>query len=328
MIPTARLLILPFCLSAAACANPDSVLFVTKSSLGIDIDAKLATATVAYDRDEGYVGPRYDNGAVPPVVASIQTDGTLINPQIRQIFATGSAALNVVSQDPSAAKARPPDLSGGKKMMFFGTSTTTGLKIAFSSGTPDALTFGYKRKEFSFIPLGTMVTGTGVNARTVDVYPSVLASLDTRVQSTSPTDGSFLTRQFFATGTAADSLATDSTIRQIFKNEAKDSYQIYKESTQNQGLKSLDILRCYSGMDEKMAAMAWKHADQMQLYYEKEGYAHILDLAKTPTTRPKASAEYAFNVSVTDGATPTRIRRLNEHADFVCGLARVNNAPG
>ena len=40
-----------------------------------------------------------------------------------------------------------------KRLVFFGTSTTLGLKAGFSGdGYPDSLTFGYKRKEFSFIP--------------------------------------------------------------------------------------------------------------------------------------------------------------------------------
>ncbi|MBF0307665.1 MAG: hypothetical protein HQL41_18730, partial [Alphaproteobacteria bacterium] len=62
----------------AACADSDSVLFVTKTSLGIDMDTKPAGVAIAYDRVEGYVGPTYDNGAMPPVVAFIESSGGLL----------------------------------------------------------------------------------------------------------------------------------------------------------------------------------------------------------------------------------------------------------
>jgi hypothetical protein len=212
-------LILAALLALTGCASPDRVLFVTKTSLGIDFDAKPASASIAYDRIEGYTAPRYANGEIPPVVASLKSDGGIFNPHIRQLYATGDAAEIVISGEP--APRRPKRLQGEKALMFFGTSTTTGLKLTFTTGLPDSLSFGYKRKEFSYIPLATV--GTGNAAR--DVYPSILASIDTQATAGSEQDTGLRNVQFFATGHAARLLAANPGVRQGFENEAAASMQ-------------------------------------------------------------------------------------------------------
>ncbi len=210
------------CVSAAAiaalsaCTNPDSVLFVTATSIGIDVDSKPPTASIAYNRVEGFLGPRYDNGGLPPVVASIETGGNVFNPKIRQVYATGNAAERATSVQPPPVKER--ELSGGRKLAFFGTGTTIGLKVGFGpQGVPDSLTFGYKRFEASLIPLGT----TEVKGRKVDVYPSVVGSVDTVTNaSTLPATG-LTSAQFFATGQAAEALASTRRIGDVFKDIAE-----------------------------------------------------------------------------------------------------------
>ena len=84
------------CAALTGCTTPDAVLFVTDTSIGINVESKPPTVSVAYDRTEGFVGPRYDNGAIPPVVASLQTGGNVFNPKIRQVYATGTAAVRAV----------------------------------------------------------------------------------------------------------------------------------------------------------------------------------------------------------------------------------------
>ena len=83
-----------FSLVAMGCA--DSVLFVTKTSIGLDFDTKPPAASIAYDRTEGYLAPRYDNGAIPPVYGRIRSDAKIFNANVRQIYATGSAAQRVL----------------------------------------------------------------------------------------------------------------------------------------------------------------------------------------------------------------------------------------
>jgi len=214
-------------LSLAGCASPDTVVFVTKTSIGIDFDSKPATASIAYDRIEGYIGPRYDNGEIPPVVASIKSDGNIFNPKIHQIYATGEAAEIAVSADQAksfteATKSKNK-LKGNKKLMFFGTTTTTGMKVGFTTSLPDSIVFGFKRKEYSFIPLGIgeeIITRDGVTvAEKFDIYPAVIASIDTAAAS--QTNAPELTNvQFFATGFAALELAAKPEIGQAFAEQA------------------------------------------------------------------------------------------------------------
>jgi hypothetical protein len=202
------------CAALGGCANPDSVLFVTDTSLGINVESKPPTASVAYDRIEGYIAPRYDNGALPPVVASIQTGGSVFNPSVRQVYATGQAAVRAVGADDAPTSS--PTLSGGRALAFFGTSTTVGFKAGFDTGTPvpDSLLFGYRRKEFSYIPLGTDAkTGN-------DTYASALASVDSNTTTTgalaSGTAVGLNHSQFIATGLAADMLAVNPDIQRAF----------------------------------------------------------------------------------------------------------------
>ncbi len=216
-----RPLILPalaVLLLAGGCAQSDRVLFVTSSSLGINVDSKPPTASLAYDRTEGFIGPRYDNGGMPEVVAMIDSDGGLFKPEVKQIYATGAAATTAVGRD----AAGPATLTGGRRMAFFGTSTTTGFKIGFgeASPIPDSFLFGFRRKEVSLIPLAT--TGTG-DAQT-DVYASVLGSYDSGVAATGEAGGTrFRMKQFFATGQAAEVLAKRGDVRSVFTSVAADS---------------------------------------------------------------------------------------------------------
>src|SRR5471032_100377 len=203
-----RLCILLLSASAVAlagCASPqDTVVFVTNTSLGINVESKPPTASIAYDRTEGYIGPRSANGGMPPVVASVQTNGNVFNPQIRQVYATGAAAVLVTS--PNGTETGPSDMTGtDDKMAFFGTTTTVGLKVGFDdTGNPDSLVFGFKRKELSVIPLGSDGTKR--------VYPSVLASVDTTVGSSTLKDTGLTISQYFATGKAAEMLASSNDV--------------------------------------------------------------------------------------------------------------------
>jgi len=197
-----------------ACASPqDTVVFVTNTSFGINAESKPPTASIAYDRVEGYVGPRTGSGSMPPVVASLQTGGNIFNPQIRQVYATGNAAI-LATQSPSQSSACKNDLSGSdNKLAFFGTATTYGLKVGFdeSSGTPDSFVVGFKRNEVSVIPLAQASGGY--------VYPSVIGSIDTTVSTTSLKDTGLTIAQYFATGCPAEALAQNNpTVRAAFNN--------------------------------------------------------------------------------------------------------------
>ena len=127
---------------------------MTKSTIGVvDVESTTGTVSFAYDREEGYFGPNYESGAVPSVVASMRNSGDIINPTIKQLYATGEAAVLVVDED--ATDYTPGDsdkLIGNRKALVFGTSTSLGFKIGLTNSNP-TFTLGYKRKEASYIPI-------------------------------------------------------------------------------------------------------------------------------------------------------------------------------
>ena len=206
------------CAALGGCA-PNHVMFVTDTSLGINVETKPSpTASVAFDRTEGYVGPSYANGALPPVVASLHVDGqSLLSPYVKQVYATGPAAV-IVSGGTGQS---PPTLTGDKRWAFVGTTTSVGFKIGFDTMTatppppiPDSFLFGYRRQELSILPVGSQ---TGVHS-----YPSVIASVNsTAGAGGGPAGSDFHHSQFIATGLAADALARNNgEIRAAFSAEA------------------------------------------------------------------------------------------------------------
>lgn len=310
------------------CAGVNSVLFVTTTSLGIDFDSKPPTASIGYARVEGYLGPRYDNGAVPPVIARIRTDGGIFTPRVRQIYATGAAAALVTDKNSSAKG--PTELTGGKRLMLFGTTTTTGVKITFDSQYPDSFHFGFKRKEFSLIPLGEAAAGN----KAVDIYPSVLASLDNSVRAgTNPNDAGLQIGQVFATGVAAETIAKDPAIQEMFKTEVKDGFAAYRTAVQEQQGESAAILRCYIGVREGDLPDVWSDANTHGLFREPGTLAqlkawHATATAAGATAQVKednlrrASRQYASDIAIVDGTTPTRLGSLSAHKTKVCEAAR------
>ncbi len=229
--------------------DPNRVLFLTTTQLGIDADTKSQSASIGFERYEGYVGPGYENGGVPPVIARLESNLSISDPKVSQIYATGDAARLASGRD---AKWQDKPLNGRRAIMYFGTGTTYGLKASFSTDAP-AFSLGYKRQEFSLIPIGNSNTRSGqANARNAegqqsvadkgssdgsevdrrlvdgseDVYPSVLASFDLNIANKSFQETGTGVSQFFATGDAAEKLAERADIRLAFAKEAESALSI------------------------------------------------------------------------------------------------------
>ena len=216
------------CTALSACA-PDHVMFVTDTSLGINVETKpTPTASVAFDRTEGYIAPSYANGALPPVVASLHIDGqSLLSPYVKQVYATGPAAV-IVSGGPGPSQigsggpsqSTPTLTDARNRWAFVGTSTSVGVKISFDTTTstppppiPESFLFGYRRKEISILPVGSQ--------NGVDSYPSVIASVNsTAGAGGGPAGSTFQHSQFIATGVAADWLARNPEVKGAFSSEA------------------------------------------------------------------------------------------------------------
>jgi len=223
------------CLTTAACVGEDSVLFVTTTNIGIDADTTPPNIAVAYDRYEGYFGPTYANGALPPVYARLQSNSSVFNPKIKQTYATGEAA-RLISKGEQSGETAPPKLTGDKRIAFAGTTATVGLKVTFSpEGPPESVTLGYKRKEYSLIPVMTQGEGDAKE----DTYASVVASFGINTETTKIGESGLGVSQFFATGIAAKNLASDPVIQELFKQQAKASLTAFAWGVDNNS----DILK-------------------------------------------------------------------------------------
>jgi len=200
--------------SLAACGSTDRVDFVTATSIGIDGDTRTMNASIGYHRFEGVIGPAYPNGALPPVAAALNSDLEIFNPSVSQVYATGDAARLVVRGSPKTPNLPLEAKGGAKRIMVFGTGTTLGLKLGFGTAGPESILFGYKRIEYSSLPIG--------NKDDNDVYGSVLASIDLDVDGDLIGDSGVRLAQLFASGDAADTLASNPNVQTLFLGRAKE----------------------------------------------------------------------------------------------------------
>lgn len=231
-----RQLVLISALALGACGSTNGGSFLTTTKIAIDGDFTQQALSVGYDRFEGFVGPAYETGAVPPVLARIDADTTLLAPKVKQFYATGNAA--VLSSCPPGTQPKPasagaapsasdpctlgsaPPMSENKRVMYFGTSSVIGLKAGFAGDMPDSVTLGYKRKEFSWLPILKPKT-----PNTPEAYGSVLAAfdLDSSITTLGPTGVQI--GQVFATGAAAENLAASDEVRTEVRKRFKELAQ-------------------------------------------------------------------------------------------------------
>lgn len=282
--------------------SPDTVVFVTKTSLGVSVEQTPPSASIAYDRIEGYFGPRYDTGAVPPVMARIQTNGKLLDRQVKQVYATGDAARLFI--DPSAAIPSEPAGHGEHRPMFFGTSTTVGAKLDFGNdGVTTGFLFGFKRKEFSAIPA------------TDGSFPSVLATLDTDLQGSSANDAGLRVGQLFATGAAATALARHPEVGPEFMKEVTSGLTVYREQERVQSRDALVTLSCLSAVGDDQLAKVWQNADALQLMPDAK------PLAFGQLSPSAARERYTRYLALLNPDSAQFALLMGLHRQYVCGLA-------
>lgn len=217
-------------LAVAACANPDHVVFLTGTSIGIDSDPVAGRTNIGYDRHELVLAPAYvETGAIPPVFATLNSNLSFIRPKIRQLYATGDAAKLVTNTNTKTTECPHCNaelLTGERRMMTFGTSSSLGLNVEYP-GAPAAsaapalpkLSLGYKRAEYSVIPLQENDPIEGER----DTYGSVIAGLTMNVAAQKQTTAGMVLTQFIATDQAARNLASDNSIQRIFTIDAQEN---------------------------------------------------------------------------------------------------------
>jgi hypothetical protein len=240
-------LILASMMQAGCAIGYNSVLFTTKSNVGIDVDAKPPTAEVSVARREGVIAPTFEKGQTPPVMASFRIDSKGLSGMFTDVsstFAGGDAAatMSKLYGDPDAAAGQDSTLcltqkpapkvlgneisfpgQGEVEPFVFGTDTSLGLKLAWSGLTaqfPDTIKFGYNRKEFAFAPVFGSQEACGATGGTTGgqysvKVPSFMATVDSYVKAKSLQDSDIGWLQYFATGTAATNLSLRKDVRKV-----------------------------------------------------------------------------------------------------------------
>lgn len=306
-------------LCLAGCATPrDNAVFVTKTALGIDVDSAPASAAAGYNRVEGYLGPRYDTGTVPAVAGSFKTDGGFFDRKVRQVYATGNAALNATTGQPAFSTER---FSGERKAMFFGTGTVLGLNIGLGGAAPDSFTFGFKRREVSVIPVTTetssKVMDNGVETEVVHRFPSVFARFDNTTQAAgTAADSGLDIRQFFATGLAAERMANNAEIRREFVSEAVDRRAQYRQEEHQQSRMVLNTLFCVSRLPDGDLSQVWANAEALGVFKDRQ----VPAMLRSAGSAQAARSLYTGHIRLVEPAEPNMTLLLTLHNRFVCDL--------
>lgn len=219
------------CVSLMGCSlGQDSILFVTKTSVAIDIDTNPLTFDVGYGRYEGSIAPVAEDGQILPLLASVNAESTIssdvFGAGVSQNFGVGNAAvimsqylgsdsnpINNQSVNFSQLIDKPASIKGmindDTKRYFFGTKTTLGFTTSFAPErgyAPDSISLGYKRKELAYVPIKENSTPGTLS------IPSMIATTGTS-ENAGVNESGFSVTQFYATGKAASYLAANPTIR-------------------------------------------------------------------------------------------------------------------
>lgn len=322
-------------LTLGGCASPrDNAIFATRTSLSvIDTESTPASVSIAYDRAEGYMGPRLPDGSVYPVFGLLETDGGILFREVRQTYAGGCAAQLVTLPAGRPVLSCPQPLtptqgaSDDKPILFFATSTTLGVKLAFQTAAnasvpiPESFTLGYKRKEASIIP---------VDAQR---QPSVLASVDTRsgaavdsggTATVSPTGpGPLQLTQFFATGVAAENLARDPEVVRILHARATSALtevQTYRLNEASQGRIALDTVACLAKIPDPSLSQVWNNAEALGIFTDRGPV--VWPQLRAAGTSPVAQRKvYTGHMAVLIADSKEYTQLLDLHRKAVCGLA-------
>jgi hypothetical protein len=202
--------------------------------------------------------------------------------------------------------------------MFFGTQTTLGIKIGFTTTYPDSFVFGYKRKEASLIPLGHFTDTSSGKPVEKHAYPSVIGVFTTDVAAKTTSDSTFGLAQFFATGAAAEALASDADLKNQFKQFARDALVELKETTRLQQETALGVVKCFTRVADGKVVPVLDNANALKLFVLDSDYNDIKTTAAS--NMHKARADYVSAMSVIKADSQDRGGRLEGHRVYVCGL--------
>jgi hypothetical protein len=258
----------------SSCASTDRVVFVTSTEIGIGADPSIGSVNFGFDRNELVLSPGYpETGAVPPVYARLETDMAVINPSAKQLYATGDAARAAVGVDLTNDDFKD-ELYGERRLLVFGTATNFGLKVQSLNAEMPSVNLGYKRKEFSMVPLREKKA----TKEKQDKYASVLASIDLRSDINNASSPDVEGHQFIATGSAARKLASTKPVRELFNSETQKALA-YGDMPVDNDLQAAVLPICSRQGERKSNSQLDKQLKQIE---DKLGYG-IAEFCLEPT---------------------------------------------
>lgn len=245
-------------------AGYNSLIFATKTNVGLVVDTKPPEVNIDIGRYEGLLAPTYEAGKTPPVMASFRFDSNkgFLSNYIGSTFTTGDASVAMARlydapDGPEIGKAKawdndatqwrslenkfdstvdlalepkmpffvPKEEPGAVRPVLFATDTSMGFKVSWSgtnSAMPDYLRLAYQRRELAFaaVTVGPKLRIDPENKKPPEVLPglevrvpSLLATVDAQVKANEFVNSSFNYLQYFASGSAATSLAMREKVR-------------------------------------------------------------------------------------------------------------------
>ncbi|MCH6256242.1 hypothetical protein MLD52_06760 [Puniceicoccaceae bacterium K14] len=141
----------------SGCAN--HLYFGTNTTIGLDVSGTAQVPTkiaLAVEREEVAIVPNKSNGEAHSVFGAMDSNLTWFDGQvIKQVFATGQAAINAASGTGKQNGTSKQNETGNNGHLYFGTKSVLGIDINSGAGSsePASFTLGFNRKEATVIPL-------------------------------------------------------------------------------------------------------------------------------------------------------------------------------
>jgi len=329
-------------LALAGCSTNGAVFF-TKTSVSVaEVDSTPPEVNIGFHRIEGAILPRNDDGNVPSVLAHMQSNREILAPELKHVYATGDAALNLVrdpadggspgqaaqdkkgaqsnaaaarknleqaagagsgAQGDGAAPAGTP--SDRNPVLFFATSTAAGIRLGLTAGGVDGLTlFGFRRKELSVVP-DLVKDGQGRFQ-----YPSLLATQ--RLNAKPSAETGFACQGFF-TGEAAEALANsirsgggDSNLGCDGVSVRADLLGAYYGSKERQRAEIAEVMNCYVRVPQAARPESWKDAQRHGLFADPQSGKQETLIAESEKRMKVLSEAYQKANALADAAQKTK----------------------
>lgn len=257
------------------------IAFISKTTSGLELSTTPLTLSLDIGRVEGVIAPQFEKGKQIPVMASFKTQNAgLFAPNFGSAFAVGDAAKTMAGlyddatpfnwQERVAALEGNPNIDStlhlveepdpgswlGKDLddeyrqnkvqpVFFGTDTSLGVKVGWSgmtSAVPDSATAGYRRKEFTLVPITMEINSPTDHQMRAS---SLIATADAAINASGKPSLDSVYTQYFATGDAATLLAMQHGVRTSMLARFDPNKKLYQDKFNAADKKQITTVRTH-----------------------------------------------------------------------------------